>query len=144
MRREEVPQDDHPFYEGIQRACYAVDKDGRYVLQTSSGWDVEHAATAQAMSDLDDHLEQTRQAVRAGRLSPLAYHMEACQMTPRLLGQTARLAVWRVRRHLRPKVFDRLRPASHSERKLARSACQRRRVRKTGSSEAIFSTAAFP
>ena len=111
MRRDEVPQDDHPFYEGLRRACYAVDEEGHYTIATSSGWEVERLATSQAMSDLDDRLERTRRAVLSGAKSPLAYHMESRQMTPALLAKTARVARWRVRRHLRPAAFAALGPA---------------------------------
>jgi hypothetical protein len=107
MREDEVPQDDS-FYGGHKRACYAVDRDGRYVLATSRGWEPERIATAEALSALSEGLESVRRDVVAGRLSPLAYHMTAAQMTPRLLAKNAGLWTWRVRRHLRPRVFERL------------------------------------
>ena len=107
MREEEVPQDDS-FYAGHLRACYAVNKEGKYVIATSRGWEAERIATAEALADLEAKIEAVRQRVLDGALSPLAYHMAVSQMTPRLLAQNARMWTWRVKRHLIPRVFARL------------------------------------
>ena len=110
MREEDVPQDESPFYQGHLRACYAVGPDGKYVLATSTGWTPERIATAQALADLENRVEAARLEVIAGRASPLAYHMAARQMTPRLLARNARIFLWRVRGHLAPAGFTRLTP----------------------------------
>ena len=107
MREEEVPQDDS-YYDGHLRACYAVDRQGRYVLVTSRGWQAETVATAETVAHMAEHLESVRADVEAGRLSPLAYHMTARLMTPHLLAASCGLYRWRVKRHLRPGVFSRL------------------------------------
>jgi hypothetical protein len=54
--------------------------------------------------------EETRKAVLAGQKSPLAYYMELRQMTPEILGKTAGIAAFRVKRHLRPEIFAKLKP----------------------------------
>ena len=110
MRREEVPQDESPFYHGHRRACYAIGPDGRYTVATSSGWSAERIATAQALADLENQVEAVRRAAVEGRASPLAYHMATRQMTPRLLASNAGLWLWRVRRQLEPAAFVRLGP----------------------------------
>lgn len=107
MREDEVPQDES-YYDGHLRACYAVDRQGRYVLATSRGWQAETVATAETVAHMAEQLESVRTDVAAGRLSPLAYHMTACQMTPELLAASCGLYRWRVRRHLKPAVFSRL------------------------------------
>ena len=106
MREEDVPQDPS-FYDGHKRVCYAV-KGGRYVVAQSAGWDVERIATEQALLDLEARVERVRARVVAGQLAPLAYHLETHQMTPKLFAQHVGLATWRVRRHLKPKVFARV------------------------------------
>ena len=110
MRREEVPQDESPFYHGHRRACYAIGPDGRYVVATSSGWSAERVATAQALADLENQVEAVRRDAVAGRASPLADHMATRQMSPRLLASNAGTWTWRVRRHLTPAGFARLGP----------------------------------
>ena len=109
MRKDDVPQD-RSFYRGHERACYAVDEDGRYVQAKSRGWEIERIATEQALLELEEDVERERQAVLAGERAPLAYHLATRQMTPKLCAQHVGLATWRVKRHLKPRVFARLSP----------------------------------
>ena len=109
MRKDDVPQDPS-FYRGHERACYAVDEDGRYVQAKSRGWEVERIATEQALLELEEDVERERVAVLAGERAPLAYHLATRQMTPKLCAQHVGLATWRVKRHLKPRVFARLSP----------------------------------
>ncbi|KUG23242.1 hypothetical protein ASZ90_006903 [hydrocarbon metagenome] len=109
MKVNDVPQDNTvEYYEGVKRACYAVNDEGKYVIVPSSGWEAEEFINALAVKELAENLEKTRKAVLAGAKSPLAYHMERRQMIPEILGKTAGIAVFRVRRHLRPRIFSRL------------------------------------
>ncbi|MBN1365747.1 MAG: hypothetical protein JW976_13140 [Syntrophaceae bacterium] len=109
MKVKEVPQDNTvEYYEGVKRACYAIDDEGKYVIVPSSGWEAEELVNRLAVGELAVNLEKTRQAVLEGAKSPLAYHMERRQMIPAILGKTAGVAVFRVKRHLRPEIFDKL------------------------------------
>jgi len=109
MKVKDVPQDNTvEYYEGVKRACYAVNEEGKYVIVPSSGWREEELINRLAVEELAANLEKTRKAVLAGRKSPLAYHMERRQMTPQILGKTAGIAVFRVKRHLRPEGFAKL------------------------------------
>ncbi len=109
MKVKDVPQDNTvEYYEGVRRACYAIDDDGKYVIVPSNGWEAEELVNGLAVKELAVNLEKTRKAVLAGEKSPLAYHMERRQMIPDILGKTAGIAVFRVKRHLRPEIFTRL------------------------------------
>ena len=109
MKVKEVPQDNTAeYYEGIKRACYAVNDEGKYVIVPSNGWRDEEFINSLAVNELAVNLEKTRKAVLAGEKSPLAYHMERRQMIPDILGKTAGIAIFRVKRHLRPEIFARL------------------------------------
>jgi len=109
VKVNEVPQDNTvEYYKGVKRACYAVDEKGRYVIVSSNGWEAEELVNGLAVKELAVNLEKTRKTVLAGEKSPLAYHMERRQMIPDILGKTAGIAVFRVRRHLRPEIFARL------------------------------------
>ncbi len=107
MKVQEVPQD-ITFYEGEKRACYALNDEGKYVIVTSTGWEDEAVVNGLAVDDLATTLEETRKAVLEGKKSPLAYHMERRQMNPDILGKTAGIAVFRVKRHFRPRIFAKL------------------------------------
>jgi hypothetical protein len=109
MKVEEVPQDNTiEYYEGIKRACYAVNDEGQYVIVPSNGWIEEEFINRLVVNELAVNLEKTRKAVLAGEKSPLAYHMERRQMTPNILGKTAGIAAFRVKRHCRSEIFVRL------------------------------------
>jgi hypothetical protein len=112
MKVNEVPQDDVPDYsEGIKKGNYALDDQGKYVMVPSKGWDVDELINSLTYNEFLAKLEETRQEVLAGQKSPLAYYMELRQMIPQLLGKTAGIAAFRVKRHLRPEIFSRLKPS---------------------------------
>ena len=108
MRADDVPQDATSYYEGKKRACYALNEKGKYVIVPSSGWSAEEVVNGLAIAELAAKLEKTRQEVLQGRKSPLVYHMERRQMTPVILAKTVGMCGFRVHRHFRPEVFNRL------------------------------------
>jgi hypothetical protein len=109
MKVNEVPQDNTiEYYKGIKRACYAVNDEGKYVIVPSNGWEAEELINGLAVNELAVNLEKTRKAVLEGVKSPLAYHMERRQMIPDILGKTAGIATFRVKRHCRPEIFTKL------------------------------------
>lgn len=110
MRKEDVPQDEL-LLEGQREVCYAVDAQGRYVLAPSAGWEPANIVNVQAWELIREQVEAAFAAVRAGQQSPLAYHMARHQMDVGMLAAYAGLARWRVRRHLKPAVFFKLKPA---------------------------------
>jgi hypothetical protein len=110
MKARDVPQDNSRHYEGRRRACYALDEHGRYTVVPSNGWETERVVNQLAIADLQSALEETRRRALAGLVSPLAFHMQRCQMTVPMLAANTGLWRLRVRWHLRPAVFARLAP----------------------------------
>lgn len=109
MKIKDVPQDkEQSMLGGHQRACYAVDEHGRYVVVGSAGWEVENIVNAQANDEVRAQIGQALGQVRRGERSPLVYHMARRQMTVALLASYAGISQLRVRWHLRPAVFARL------------------------------------
>jgi hypothetical protein len=109
MKINEVPQDDVPYFsEGIKKGNYALDDQGKYVMVPSKGWDVDEFINSLAFNEYEAKVEETRKAVLEGKKSPLAYYMELRQMIPEFLGKTAGIATFRVKRHLRPEIFAKL------------------------------------
>ena len=109
MRKDEVPQD-QGILENYKEVVYAVDDRGRYMPVSSKGWSAKTEANELAWAGINLQIEKTRSLVLAGKLSPLAYYMELNHMKPGLLGKYAGFSRWRVRRHLKPAVFSKLRP----------------------------------
>ncbi|MBU0673687.1 MAG: hypothetical protein KJ950_03490 [Proteobacteria bacterium] len=107
MREQDVPQDEG-IAEGLKEVCYAVNQEGRYVLAASAGWEPKNITNYQAWEQIGEKLADLRREVQAGRLSPLAYHMARNQMDLALLAQYTGFFRWQIKRHLKPKVFKKL------------------------------------
>ncbi len=86
--------------------CYAVDDDGQYELVPSLGWEPKNITNEQAWHLIEQEILETVQKIRAGKLSPLAFHMAKNQMDVKLLSQYIELPRWKVKRHLKPHIFN--------------------------------------
>ena len=102
MKKKDVPQEDSVYgrWNIIQ---YAVDENGKYVRAPSKGWDVVTLANQTAWEPLLAKEREILDQVKAGKLSPLAFHMQRNQMDPKVLGRYVGFSRWRVRKHLKPK-----------------------------------------
>ena len=109
MRQRDVPQDEG-LNQGMREITYAVDDSGRYAGVPSVGWEPKTIANAQAWEVISENIRAQARLVREGRRSPLAYHMARHMMTVGLAADYVGLARWRVKRHLKPSVFNRLKP----------------------------------
>jgi hypothetical protein len=109
MKKNEVPQDDDGLLEGkLREVCYAVDESGNYTTVLSSGWTPKNAALKQAWEVVNEKVEQVKQEVVEGKLSPLAYFMEKNIMDLKLVSEYTGISKWRIRRHMKPKIFAKL------------------------------------
>lgn len=97
--------------DGRHEVCYAVDDQGRYTLAPSAGWEPKNVANDQAWSQIHQRVSAVIGQIKAGRRSPLAYHMAHHQMSLGLLARYVRLSRLRVWSHLRPWGYARLTPA---------------------------------
>jgi len=104
MKKNEVPQDKSNFKD----LCYAVDEKGNYVTETSSGWNPKSIALKNAMDDIDERTENARTNVLNGLSSPIEYYMELNKMDLNILSSYVGIWKWRVKRHLKPTVFNKL------------------------------------
>ena len=110
MRDRDVPQEGNATLGGYRKAVYALAEDGKLRIVPSRGWEAEEIVTRQAVEDLERRAEAARVRALAGEASSLEYHMYRARMDVALLSQTTGLWRWRVRRHLRPRVFEGLPP----------------------------------
>lgn len=106
MKKKDVPQDDENLFEGKFKVVkYAVDDDGRYGTVGSVGWEPENTVLSQAWDEINEKVAETAAQVKAGELSPLAYHMEKSMMDVGMLSQYVDISKRNVGRHLTPKGF---------------------------------------
>jgi hypothetical protein len=108
MQLDEVPQDglEYKDRDKLRKLMYATDKDGHYTGIPSAGWEAENAATKAAWDEVEEQLRETEAAVRAGKLSPIAYYMQKSLMDVSILARYVGKWQWTVKRHLKPAVFN--------------------------------------
>ena len=107
----DVPQDQGMIDNSdLKEICYAVDENGRYVLAPSAGWEPKNIANDQAWELIGKQVDTVLSKIRAGKLSPLAYHMAKHQMSVGLLAKYVGINRLRVWRHMKPSGFRQLTP----------------------------------
>ncbi|MFD2967361.1 hypothetical protein [Sphingobacterium bambusae] len=118
MKKSEVPQDNGRVFEkGSRELYYAVDENGDYTTELSTGWDAKNVVQDHTMQELQERIEQARTDVRNNKVSPIVYFMELRRMDWQLVADYTGMWKWRVKRHSKPNVFRRL-----NERTLAKYA----------------------
>jgi len=108
MEIDKVPQDDSSTYAKNKKAIYARDRDGKVKVVGSSGWEVEEAATKQALEDLQESAQEAYCEVKKGEKSPLFYYMYALRMDLQLLAETTGFFKWTIKRDFKPEVFAKI------------------------------------
>ena len=107
MKKEDVPQDDG-LNMGMCEVAYARDQRGKYVKVPSLGWEPKNIANEKAWEQVNKQIEEQIRMVQKGRKSPLAYYMTLNLMDTGLLSSYMRISRWRIKRHMKPKVFNKL------------------------------------
>ncbi len=108
MKVAEVPQDEGMIGDAGCEVCYAVAENGKYTLSPSLGWEAKNVVNDQAWALIAEETGRMHDLVKKRKMSPIAYYQARHQMDIALLAQYVNMARWRVKRHLRPAVFDRL------------------------------------
>ncbi|MFL0353028.1 hypothetical protein [Xanthomarina sp. GH4-25] len=109
MKKDEVPQDKSNLESAnFKELCYAVDENGEYTTVNSSGWDPKTIALNKAIEDIKERVEDAKQRVLNNQSSPIEYYMEFHKMDLPILASYVGMWKWRVKRHFKPKVFNKL------------------------------------
>lgn len=110
MELKNVPNDPEKFKDRdkLKKVVYATDKNGRYETTQSAGWEVENMATRQAWDNVEAELEQLKQQLKAGIISPIPYYMNKCLMDIGVLAKYMGKFKWQIKRHFKPGVFKKL------------------------------------
>lgn len=109
MKTKDVPQDDANMMQGLFREpVYSLDENGEYTTVKSVGWDPKNAVMQHAWDEINEKVEAVRQQVIDGKLSPIAFYIEKNIMDVGLLAKYVGLWKWTVKRHLNPKIFNKL------------------------------------
>jgi hypothetical protein len=87
---------------------YSYGADGKFEKNVGFHGEADRVTLQQAWDLFNDRIEAARQKVKSGKASPILYYMEKTLVTPMDLSMHAGIMIWRVKRHLKPKVFSRL------------------------------------
>lgn len=113
MKKDEIPQDASRLKEkNMKELCYAVDEKGRYSTGLSSGWEPKSIALDVTMENLNQEIEEAKQDVMNGNKSPIYYFMLRSKMDLSILASYIEKPKWVVRRHFRPKHFNKLKKST--------------------------------
>lgn len=109
MKKSEVPQDKSNL-ESVQvkELCYAVDEQGNYTTELSTGWEPKSIVQQETIKLLQERIAQAKEAIKENRLSPIVYYMELHRMDWATLAAYMSMWAWRIKRHAKPRVFNRL------------------------------------
>ena len=87
---------------------YVSNENGDIELVLSSGWEPVNIVNDDFWESINEDIAGVLERVKKGELSPLAYHMNKYLMDAKVLAQYVGLPRWRVKQHLKPRVFNSL------------------------------------
>jgi hypothetical protein len=109
MKKSEVPQDKSNLESAnLRELCYAVDENGEYTTEHTSGWDPKTIALNNAIDAIKERVAIAKKKVLANETSPVEYYMELHKMDVSVLASYMGMWKWRVKKHFKPAVFKRL------------------------------------
>jgi hypothetical protein len=115
MNEDRVPltgescREEELMYQNNRELFYFFDKEKNcYTRRVDFQYSANQIIIKQGWDALEERIDEIREMVMAGKLSPLAYYMERSQMEVPMLSQYAGIRKWRVKRHLLPKGFGKL------------------------------------
>lgn len=109
MKKSEVPQDKSNLESAnFRELCYAVDENGEYTTENSSGWDPKTIALDNAIKEIEERVANAKNRVLNNETSPIEYYMEIHKMDLPILASYVGFWQWRVKRHFKPNVFKKL------------------------------------
>lgn len=109
MKKKEVPQDKSNLESAnFRELCYAVDENGEYTTENSSGWEPKTVALNNAIEEINERITDAKNRVIAGKTSPIEYYMELHKMDVGILASYVGFWQWKVKRHFKPAVFKKL------------------------------------
>ena len=109
MEKKNVPQDKSKLAnKNIKELCYAVDENGNYTTELSTGWEPKTVVLTKAIEEIEERIADAKNKVRAKLTSPIEYYMEVNKMDLPILASYVGMWKWRVKRHFKPAVFKKL------------------------------------
>jgi hypothetical protein len=87
---------------------YSVDQDGHWDRKLLANWGAKEIVNTQTWIIVQERINEARQKVLNGEMSPIGYFMVKCIMDAKLCAQFTGFSSFRVKKHLKPKNFKKL------------------------------------
>ncbi|MEI7982559.1 MAG: hypothetical protein WCI71_12975 [Bacteroidota bacterium] len=104
------PAEDGLLYSYNRELFYHFDKEKGFTRELDYQISENQTIIKQSWDAAEQRLEEVRQLVISGKQSPIGYHMERVLMEIPILAAYMEMGKWRIRRHLTPKGFKKLKP----------------------------------
>ncbi|MDP1622255.1 MAG: hypothetical protein Q8M08_07940 [Bacteroidales bacterium] len=95
-------------YGQYRELSYSYQEGGKFEKTVGFHGEADRLILQQAWDLFHERIEDARQRVLAGKVSPVVYYMEKNLLDPLNLSMMAGISVWRVKWHFKPGVFKRL------------------------------------
>jgi hypothetical protein len=95
-------------YGQFRELFYSYHQGGDFEKTVGYHGEATRQTLQQAWDLFAERIEDARQRVIAGKASPVVYYMEKNLLDPLNLSMMAGIGLWRVKRHFKPRVFQRL------------------------------------
>ena len=93
---------------GWEITHYNMDDEGHFTKRMEANWGAKELVNNQSWEIVKERIRDAKEKVIAGQLSPIAYYMQKCLTDIKTLALYTGLSTWKVKRHLKPRVFSRL------------------------------------
>jgi len=108
MKKKDIPQDPSVLDKFTREVTYALDEKGKYTTELSRGWDVKASALDVSWEYIEERVTNAMDKVMKGKASPILFFMEIRIMDFPTLSAYTGFWRWRLKRHMRPEIFDKL------------------------------------
>ncbi len=108
MEESQNPVYKNKDYGQYREMLYSSYKEGNFEKEVGYHGEADRVILQQAWDLFKERIEDARQRVLAGKVSPVVYYMEKNLLDTLGLSMVAGISLFRVKWHFRPKAFQRL------------------------------------
>ena len=87
---------------------YKMEGNGNYSHELKSDWGGRDPVVNHSWEIVKERIRIAKEKVIKGEISPIAYYMEKCLTDVKTLAMYVGIAKWKVKRHLKVKIFNKL------------------------------------
>ena len=95
-------------YGQYRELLYFYDQNGKFNKQVGFHGEPDRIILQQAWDLFNERIEEAKQKVLAGKVSPVVYYMEKILADPMNLSMMAGIPIWKVKLHFKPYFFKRM------------------------------------